>query len=151
MTRGVSISNLGPTLPQHPSSRGASTLAKVAGSTGPRQFPNSRFGWFYFLISDRPDRLLPQQPGLFFFSPLLSFHWIRVLVLFAGLVKELRLRLSSPAIKEQCRRTCGLRRGEWRAGKECGPTDPILHWCALRSLCRCPACSPCLVKVHTHV
>ena len=35
MTRGVSISNLGPTLPQHPSSRGASTLATVAGSTGP--------------------------------------------------------------------------------------------------------------------
>ena len=35
MTRGVSISNLGPTHPQHPSSRGASTLAKVAGSTGP--------------------------------------------------------------------------------------------------------------------
>ena len=35
MTRVVSISNLGPTHPQHPSSRGASTLIKVVGSTGP--------------------------------------------------------------------------------------------------------------------
>ena len=35
MTRGVSISNLGPTHPQHPSSRGAFTLTKVVGSTGP--------------------------------------------------------------------------------------------------------------------
>ena len=74
MTRGVSISNLGPTHPQHPSSRGASTLTKVVGSTltgvrlvvvllGKGAFWSAPFLFSFLLISRRSARAWQSKRG----------------------------------------------------------------------------------------